>query len=77
MNRTNIAWTDYTWNPLSGCTQISEGCVNCYAKATEDELMIATEDAEHSRTQFEHFANCKLRELEPETISIFLKRFGN
>ena len=29
---TNISWTDETWNPVSGCTPISDGCVNCYAK---------------------------------------------
>ena len=33
MNKTNIAWTDETWNPLTGCTPVSEGCVNCYAEA--------------------------------------------
>jgi protein gp37 len=27
---TNIEWTDATWNPTSGCTKVSEGCVNCY-----------------------------------------------
>ncbi|MFC7794579.1 DUF5131 family protein [Streptomyces cinereoruber] len=29
---TTIEWTDRTWNPISGCTQISAGCDNCYAK---------------------------------------------
>ncbi|MFC8008726.1 DUF5131 family protein [Streptomyces cinereoruber] len=29
---TTIEWTDRTWNPISGCTQISDGCDNCYAK---------------------------------------------
>ena len=29
---TDIAWADVTWNPIWGCTQISEGCDNCYAK---------------------------------------------
>lgn len=33
MNKTNIAWTDYTWNPVTGCSPISEGCQNCYAAA--------------------------------------------
>ena len=28
-----IEWTDSTWNPVTGCTQISPGCDNCYAKA--------------------------------------------
>ena len=27
-----IEWTDHTWNPITGCTPISEGCRNCYAR---------------------------------------------
>jgi protein gp37 len=27
-----IEWTESTWNPVSGCTEISIGCENCYAK---------------------------------------------
>ena len=26
-----IEWTENTWNPITGCTKISEGCENCYA----------------------------------------------
>lgn len=33
-SRSKIEWTDSTWNPVSGCTQISEGCRFCYAKRT-------------------------------------------
>src|SRR3990167_932021 len=29
--QTKISWTDRTWNPLAGCSQVSEGCRNCYA----------------------------------------------
>src|SRR5687768_4682216 len=29
--KTGIEWTDATWNPMTGCTQISSGCDNCYA----------------------------------------------
>ena len=29
---TKIQWCDETWNPVTGCTPISEGCKNCYAK---------------------------------------------
>lgn len=36
MNRTNISWTNYTWNPITGCTPISEGCKNCYAKIVHE-----------------------------------------
>lgn len=33
---TEIAWTDATWNPMTGCTPASPGCNACYAKATHD-----------------------------------------
>lgn len=29
---TKIEWCDETWNPITGCTPISEGCKNCYAE---------------------------------------------
>jgi protein gp37 len=29
----NIEWTDATWNPVTGCTKVSQGCKNCYAEA--------------------------------------------
>ncbi|ABB14146.1 DUF5131 family protein [Carboxydothermus hydrogenoformans] len=32
MRRTNIEWADAVWNPITGCTPVSEGCQNCYAK---------------------------------------------
>jgi protein gp37 len=28
-----IEWTDATWNPVTGCTQVSPGCDHCYALA--------------------------------------------
>ena len=27
-----IEWTEKTWNPITGCTKISQGCKNCYAE---------------------------------------------
>lgn len=32
MGTSKIAWTDKTWNPISGCSPVSSGCKNCYAK---------------------------------------------
>ncbi|HFD80022.1 MAG TPA: phage Gp37/Gp68 family protein [Gammaproteobacteria bacterium] len=29
---TLIEWTDETWNPVSGCSRVSQGCKNCYAE---------------------------------------------
>lgn len=30
--KTGIEWTDATWNPILGCSRVSEGCRNCYAE---------------------------------------------
>lgn len=32
MSMSKIEWTDATWNPVTGCSKISAGCVNCYAE---------------------------------------------
>lgn len=29
---TRIQWTNETWNPIVGCSKVSEGCKNCYAE---------------------------------------------
>lgn len=31
MADTRIEWADKTWNPITGCSPVSEGCHNCYA----------------------------------------------
>lgn len=31
-DKTGIEWTDATWNPVTGCTEVSPGCDHCYAK---------------------------------------------
>lgn len=32
-DRSSIEWTEATWNPVRGCTKVSEGCRYCYAEA--------------------------------------------
>src|SRR5215203_3166202 len=32
MAQTKIEWTESTWNPVTGCTKISQGCKHCYAE---------------------------------------------
>lgn len=34
--KTEIAWTDSTWNPWIGCQKVSAGCDNCYAETLMD-----------------------------------------
>ncbi len=31
-NKSKIEWTDVTWNPVTGCSKVSDGCKNCYAE---------------------------------------------
>lgn len=31
-DKTRIAWSDATWNPITGCTKVSSGCKHCYAE---------------------------------------------
>lgn len=30
--KSDIEWTDATWNPVRGCTKVSPGCAHCYAE---------------------------------------------
>ena len=32
MAQSKIEWTEQTWNPITGCTKYSEGCLHCYAE---------------------------------------------
>ena len=32
MAESKIEWTDKTWNPITGCTKKSTGCLHCYAE---------------------------------------------
>lgn len=31
-DKTGIEWTDASWNPVVGCSKVSQGCKNCYAE---------------------------------------------
>ncbi len=32
VTQSHIEWTQTTWNPVTGCTKVSQGCKNCYAE---------------------------------------------
>jgi protein gp37 len=38
MAKSDIEWTNSTWNPVTGCTKISPGCKNCYAERMSKRL---------------------------------------
>lgn len=31
-DKSKIEWTDSTWNPITGCSKVSQGCKFCYAE---------------------------------------------
>lgn len=33
-DKSEIQWTDATWNPSTGCTKIAPECANCYIERT-------------------------------------------
>ena len=41
MNRSKIEWTESTWNPITGCDRISNGCDHCYAERLAARLWAA------------------------------------
>ena len=38
MSKSNIEWTQETWNPIVGCSIVSAGCTNCYAMKMADRI---------------------------------------
>lgn len=56
-SRTGIAWTDATWNPVRGCSRVSDGCRFCYAE------VIAARFSDVGRP-FHGFANIGARKGE-------------
>lgn len=37
-SKSKIEWTEVTWNPVTGCSKVSEGCLNCYAERMSKRL---------------------------------------
>lgn len=37
-NRSSIEWTETTWNPVTGCDRVSDGCTYCYAQVMAKRL---------------------------------------
>ena len=38
MSKSKIEWTDAVWNPVTGCTKVSQGCAHCYAERMSKRL---------------------------------------
>ncbi len=71
--RTKIEWTESTWNPVTGCTKLSEGCRNCYAERMARRLK-AMGQANYingfAPTLHEHMLTAPLRWKRPQRIFV-------
>lgn len=67
--KTKIEWTDYTWNFISGCTQISPACQNCYAKAMTKRLQ-GIAKAKTAKMRCQHCGFEFDKELKRENLNI-------
>ena len=38
MAESKIEWTERTWNPVTGCSKVSQGCKHCYAEVMHKRL---------------------------------------
>ncbi|MBL7221898.1 MAG: phage Gp37/Gp68 family protein [Phycisphaerae bacterium] len=68
-----IEWTQSTWNPVTGCTKISEGCANCYAERMAKRLH-AMGQANYTNgfnvTMHPHVLEHPLKWKKPQTIFV-------
>lgn len=52
MATTKIQWTEKTWNPVTGCSKVSEACKNCYAEVMARRLQKMPASAEKYKNVF-------------------------
>lgn len=50
---TKIEWTERVWNPVTGCTKVSEACRNCYAEVMARRLQHMPASKEKYRNGFQ------------------------
>lgn len=68
-----IEWTETTWNPVSGCSKISSGCLNCYAERMAKRLRAMGQP--NYRNGFEvtlhpHLVDAPLRWRSPRLVFV-------
>lgn len=73
MSTSRIEWTDSTWNPVTGCSKISAGCLHCYAETMTRRLK-AMGQPNYRRgfkvTCHEHMLNHPLSWRRPKNVFV-------
>ena len=68
-----IEWTESTWNPVTGCTKISPGCVHCYAERMAHRLKAMGQPNYRNGfrlTMHEHALELPLSWKKPQTVFV-------
>lgn len=68
-----IEWTQCTWNPVTGCTKTSPGCLNCYAERMARRLQAMGQPNYRNGfrvTLHAHMLEMPLRWRQPRTVFV-------
>lgn len=71
--KSRIEWTESTWNPITGCSKISQGCKHCYAERMAKRLKAMGQHRyrnEFSLTIHEDAFELPLRWKKPQVIFV-------
>lgn len=71
--RSDIEWTESTWNPVTGCTKVSPGCKHCYAERMALRLQAMGQRNYvngFNLTTHEHMLDLPLRWKKPQVIFV-------
>ena len=69
----SIEWTESTWNPVTGCTKLSDGCKHCYAERMAKRLKAMGHPNyinEFTVTCHEHLLNLPLSWRKPKMVFV-------
>ncbi len=69
-DKTAIEWTDATWNPVTGCNQVSSGCAFCYAKRLHDQRFKAWSDGNWPTAPEQYRVPFETVQCHPDRLSI-------
>jgi protein gp37 len=73
MKKSKIEWTESTWNPVTGCTKVSDGCKNCYAERMALRLQAMGQPNYKNgfrSTEHRHILNAPLKWKKPRMIFV-------
>jgi protein gp37 len=71
--KSEIEWTESTWNPVTGCSKISPGCANCYAERMSRRLQAMGQPNYKRGFELdihEHTLELPLQWKKPQTIFV-------